>query len=142
MMGAPSTCTTWREQFSHTTNAGHSAFYIKAMTLYNDYTSTINPTTLHAAIQFAIRAYDVEPEKITQWSKTYTDTVRNWKRYFSNNAVKLANRSIYAWAQLLGNPDQAANQLLNTPPDKFVNMIAYLFLFCDRTRELAKNTTP
>lgn len=142
MMGAPSTCTTWREQFSHTTNAGHSAFYIKAMTLYNNYTSTINPTTLHAAIQFAIRAYDVEPEKITQWSKTYTDTVRNWKRYFSNNAVKLANRSIYAWAQLLGNPDQAANQLLNTPPDKFVNMIAYLFLFCDRTRELAKKYYP
>ena len=93
MMGAPSTCTTWREQFSHTTNAGHSAFYIKAMTLYNDYTSTINPTTLHAAIQFAIRAYDVEPEKITQWSKTYTDTVRNWKRYFSNNAVKLATEA-------------------------------------------------
>ena len=142
MMGAPSTCATWREQFSHTTNAGHSAFYIKAMTLYNDYTSTINPSTLHAAIQFAIRAYDVEPEKITQWSKTYTDTVRNGKRYFSDNAVSLANRIIYAWAQLLGHPDQAQKQLLNTTPDKFVNMIAYLFLFCDRTRDLAKMYYP
>lgn len=142
MMGAPSTCAAWREQFSHTTNAGHSAFYIKAMTLYNDYTSTINPSTLHAAIQFAIRAYDVEPEKITQWSKTYTDTVRNGKRYFSDNAVSLANRIIYAWAQLLGHPDQAQKQLLNTTPDKFVNMIAYLFLFCDRTRDLAKMYYP
>lgn len=74
------------------------------MTLYNDYTSTINPSTLHAAIQFAIRAYDVEPEKITQWSKTYTDTVRNGKRYFSDNAVSLANRIIYAWAAAAGSP--------------------------------------
>lgn len=142
MMGAPSTCVTFREQFSHSTNSGHSSSYIKAMTLYNDYTSTMNPSTLHSAIQFAIRAYDVEPEKITQWSKIYTDTVPTKRKYFSDNAISLVNRSVYAWAQLLGHPEQAQKQLWTTPPEKFVNQISYLFLFCDRTRDLAKNYYP